>query len=83
MLPYRVPPPKSNRALQAARPNFQVLWNLLVGVADKVGNDRFKAILSNHANRQEYICRKLGVICQADVDRISKKFQKPIGAPRA
>jgi hypothetical protein len=83
MRPYRMPVRAPNRVLQAARPNFQVLWNLLVGVAEKTGNARFKAILANHANRQEYICRRLGVICQADVDRYAKKFQRPTVATRA
>ena len=83
MKPYQTPPHKLKKLPAAARPNFQVLWRLLVGAAEKAGNDRYKAILTNHANRQEYICRKLGVVCAADVERITKKLQKPIVAPRA
>ena len=56
---------------------------MLVGEADKNKNDRFKAILANHASRPEYICRKLGVVCSADVDRISKKLKKPIEHPKS
>jgi len=71
------------RQLPAPRPDFQALWRMLVGVAEDAKNDRVKAILTNHSGKQEYICRKLGVICAADVARLAKKFHKPIAAPKA
>ena len=83
MTPYRTPPHKTKKLPAAARPNFQVLWRLLVGAAEKAGNERYKAILTNHSNQQEYICRKLGVVCAADVERIAKQLKKPIVTSRA
>lgn len=38
------------------------------------GQERQTAVLDNHANREEYILRRLGVVCDADVDRISRKL---------
>ena len=70
-MPYRPRP-----SLSAAKPNFQALWNLLVGIAEKTNNTKFKAVLTNHSDRQEYICRRLGVISQADIDRYEKKLQR-------
>jgi hypothetical protein len=81
--PYRTPPHKLKKHPASHRPNFAILWRLLLGVAEKAGHEKYKALLNNHAEKQEYICRKLGVVCSADVERISKKLQKPIGAPRA
>jgi hypothetical protein len=83
MTPYRTPPHKVKKTPTTVRPNFQALWRLLVGAAEKAGNTRYKAILTNHADRQEYICRKLGVVCSADIERITKKLQKPIVTPPA
>jgi hypothetical protein len=83
MTPYRTPPHKLKKPATAARPNFQALWRLMVGAAEQAGNTRFKAILTNHSDRQEYICRKFGVICAADIARLTKKLQKPIVAPPA
>jgi len=56
---------------------------MLLGAAEKSGNDRFKAILVNHNTEHEYICRKLGVVCSADVERISNKLKKPILPPKS
>lgn len=54
-----------------------------MGVAEDTKNEQVKAILTNHSNKQEYICRKLGVVCAADVARLAKKFHKPIAPPKA
>ena len=83
LAPYHTPPHKIKKQPAGPRPNFQILWRMLVTAAEKVGNEKYKALLNNHSDKQEYICRKLGVICSADVERISKKLQKPIAAPRA
>jgi len=53
-----------------ANENFGALWTRLVHSAASAGDDRLKAALLNHEGRKEHICRRLGVICLADVDRI-------------
>lgn len=55
--------------------NFKALWTLMVGVAENVNNERMKATLLNHANKKEYICRKLGIISSADVKRFQDTLQ--------
>lgn len=50
--------------------DFRNLWVKLMVAADKRGDHRFKAVLLNHEDRPEYICKKLNVICEADVSRI-------------
>ena len=77
--PYRTPPHIINKQLPKARPNFGALWTILMEVAAKINHDKLKAILTNHNDKQEYICRKFGVICAADIERVTKKFQKSIG----
>ncbi len=59
------------------RPDFNALWNMLVDVATRCGNDRVKATLVNHQGRKEYICRKLGVVSFNDVTRIEAGLRKP------
>lgn len=54
----------------AAKPNFQALWVRLAHIAEEVGDSRLRAVLKNHEDRREYICRKLGVVTEADVQRI-------------
>ncbi len=68
---------------RSPQPNFQALWGSLVRAAETHKNDRFKAILTNHQSKQEYICRKLGVVSLVDVERVSRKLQKPIEPPKA
>ncbi len=53
-----------------AKPNFQALWTRLASVAEEVGDSRLHALLKNHEDRREYICRRLGVVTEADVQRI-------------
>ena len=57
------------------RPNFQALWTRLMTITMSSGDERFRAVLLNHTDKKEYICRKLGVVTEADVQRIlnSKK----------
>jgi hypothetical protein len=38
------------------------------------GQERKKAVLVNHSDKKEMICRKLGVVCEADIDRIAKNL---------
>ncbi len=50
--------------------DFRNLWVKLIAAANKTGDHRFKAVLLNHESRPEYICKKLNVICEADVNRV-------------
>lgn len=43
---------------------------MMVGMAEEAGDARLKAVLSNHEDRREHICRKLGVVSSGDVQRI-------------
>jgi len=56
--------------------NFSALWDRLINVANETNDARLKAILQNHATKKEYICRKLGVVSEMDVQRIKKKSDK-------
>ncbi len=40
------------------------------------GATRMKAVVDNHSDRKESICRKLGVVSGADVARISSDLAK-------
>lgn len=59
-----------------AAPNFQVLWRRLRTAYLSAGKNRKVAVLDNHENRKELICRKLGVVCDADVNRISASLKQ-------
>lgn len=56
--------------------NFGALWIRLMSIASKVGDDRMKAALMNHENKKERICRRLGVISEADVQRMETIFKR-------
>lgn len=56
--------------------NFATLWNKLKTVAEVNHDDGLKATLMNHERRKEYICRKLGVVTDADVNRIADQIAK-------
>jgi hypothetical protein len=43
--------------------------------ATSSGNEKLRATLMNHASKKEYICRKLGIVSDADIQR-HKKMQK-------
>jgi len=50
--------------------NFSRLWERLSQEAERSGNTRLKSVLLNHERKKEYICRKLGVVTESDVNRI-------------
>jgi hypothetical protein len=50
--------------------NFKNLWRRMVLLAEEHGDERLRSTLMNHENRQEYICRKYGVVSDADLTRI-------------
>ena len=51
-------------------PNWQSLFGQLRILYKSYGMDRKAAVLDNHDGNKEAICRKLGVICEADIRRI-------------
>ena len=60
--------------------NFARLWERLRTVSEMYGDDKLKATLLNHESHKEYICRKLGVVTELDVNRVSggleEKFKR-------
>jgi hypothetical protein len=42
----------------------------MVYLAEEFGDARLRAVLTNHEDRREYICRKLGVVSDGDIHRI-------------
>jgi hypothetical protein len=56
-------------------PNFQALWLRLRTVYSSAGKHRNVAVLDNHKNRKEIICRKFGVVCDADINRIAESLK--------
>jgi len=57
-------------------PNWNQLFSKLEMVYKLNGKTRDVSVLNNFRNHKENICRKLGVICDADVTRISSKLKK-------
>ncbi len=55
--------------------NFSQLWERLRYEAENCGNERFKAVLMNHDKKREYICRKLGIISDTDITRMTDKIR--------
>jgi hypothetical protein len=56
--------------------NFGALWTRLMTMATKAEDDRMKSTLMNHENQKERICRRLGVVSEADVRRIEASFRR-------
>jgi hypothetical protein len=59
-----------------AKPNFKALWGMMVGLADELEDSRLRAVLMNHEDHREKICRRLGVVSAGDVDRIRRQRQR-------
>lgn len=57
--------------------NFQKLWNRLRSTYLTLGELRMVAVLNNNSLRKEEICRKLGVISDMDINRISETLSDP------
>lgn len=48
------------------------------------GAARMVSVVNNFSGRKEYVCRKLGVVCESDVSRVAsvlKQRQTKIGQP--
>jgi len=59
-----------------AAPDFRALWARLRTVYHSSGMVRKVAVLDNHKDKKETICKKLGVVCGADIDRISASLRR-------
>lgn len=57
-------------------PNWGHLYERLAAAYRAAGDDRTLAAMENFRDRKETICRKLGVVCDADVVRISAGLRK-------
>lgn len=60
--------------IRQPRQDFRKLWERLRSVYVAADKPRMVAVLDNHQDRKEAICRKFGVICDMDVNRISKQL---------
>lgn len=56
--------------------DFRQLWDKLMAAAQEAGDSRIRAALLNHSSQKEYICRKLGVICESDISRVRRNFKR-------
>jgi hypothetical protein len=52
------------------KPNFKNLWTQAMAMANGLGDTKTVAVLANHKENPERICRKLGIVCPADIERI-------------
>lgn len=55
--------------------NWNELWNNLKYIFELGGDNRVLAVLNNHKNYKEKICRKFGVVCNSDIYRIQKEVK--------
>jgi hypothetical protein len=55
-------------------PNWDLLFHRLSEVYIAAGQKRKKSVLDNHTDKKERICRRLGVISEADIVRISNQL---------
>jgi hypothetical protein len=62
--------------IKRTKPNWRDLWNRLRTAFAIAGRKRDVAVLDNYGNRKEHICRRLNVVCPADVVRIGAELKK-------
>lgn len=63
------------------RSDFKSLWTKLRNAYLLAGKSRDVALLDNYKHNQEYICKKLGVVCDSDLIRISNKLKSENQVP--
>jgi len=68
-------PYRSAKRLPGARTDFRTLWSRLRAAYSLAGRTRMVAVLDNFKDRKETICRRLNVVCDADVNRISESLK--------
>lgn len=64
------------KRLPARPPNWGTLHGQLRTLYKAAGLTRKVAVLDNHVDRKEAICRRLGVICPADLTRLESDLRK-------
>lgn len=69
--PYRKAPSQNQKPRGGYGTDWARLYARLEAVLSATGQDRRQAALKNHVDQKELICRKFGVVCEADVDRIA------------
>lgn len=57
-------------------PDWNRLHSSLRDVYSSAGARRMTAVVDNHGDKKETICRRLGVISQADVSRIAARLKR-------
>lgn len=57
-------------------PDWGSLYDGLCTAYRAAGNDRMLAAMENFRDRKETICRKLGVVSDADVARVAARMRK-------
>lgn len=62
--------------MAAKASDFRALWDKLVAAASASGDTRLLATLTNNEGRKEWICRRLGIVSDADVARVSSSMRK-------
>ena len=70
------------KSFVSGKPDFQVLWNLMVSETTRVGDVRTRAAFVNHEMRKEYVCRRYGIVSANDVIRMVSKLEKRSGMRR-
>jgi hypothetical protein len=61
--------PRGNRAT-----NWAKMVSMLHAIYSAAGMYRHKAVLHAYGDRHETVCRKLNVVCEADLSRIATKL---------
>jgi hypothetical protein len=52
------------------KPNFKSLWTQAIAMAKGLNDTRTVSVLTNHKENPERICRKLGIVSPADIERM-------------
>lgn len=61
--------------LSKTNTDFRTLWSRLRATYSLAGLPRMVAVLDNFQNKKEVICRKLNVVCDSDVNRVSRELK--------
>jgi hypothetical protein len=59
--------------------NWNHIWERLRRTYVTAGLPRQAAVLDNHRESKEAICRRLGVICDVDINRVSESIRSRDG----
>jgi hypothetical protein len=65
----------SIKPVRSKKMDFNKLWKRLRTVYETAGKVRNVAVLDNFQHDKESICRRLNVVCDADVNRIADELK--------